>query len=134
HGGEISLNLFLPNKHVNHIYDITPAFLQSKNIKGMIVDLDNTLLPWGMAHATEEVIEWLRKMKEASIQVTILSNNNADRVFIFAETLEAPFVSRAKKPVRRAFLKAQKMMNLNKEEIIVVGDQLLTDVLGGNRA
>src|SRR5699024_12595023 len=84
-------------------------------------------------HYIDEVIKCLKNRKVTSIQVTIFSNNNSDRVSIFAEPLEAPFVSRAKKPCRRAFLKAQKMMNLNKEEIIVVGDQLLTDVLGRNR-
>src|SRR5699024_4857917 len=110
------------------------AYLQSENKKGIIVDLDNTLVPWDMAHATEEVIEWLKKMKEAGIQVTIFSNNNADREYIYAEPFKAPFVSRANKPIRRASGKAQKMINLNKEEIIVVGDRLLTDVRGGNRA
>lgn len=128
------LNLFLPNKHVHNIHDVTPEFLQAENKKGIIVDLDNTLIPWNAAHATDEVIEWLREMKEADIQVTIFSNNNANRVSIFADPLEAPFVSGAKKPFRRAFFQAQKMMKLNKEEIVVMGDQLLTDILGGNRA
>ena len=127
------LNLFLPNNHLNTIYDITPAMLHDAGKKGIIVDLDNTLVPWNVHHATEEVIGWLDEMKNAGIHVTIFSNNGADRVTVFAEPLGAQFIYGAKKPLRRAFLRAQKMMGLKKSEIVVIGDQLLTDVLGGNR-
>lgn len=128
------LKLFLPNKHVYSIFDIEPTFLQSKGIKGIIVDLDNTLVPWNVATATDKVIEWIRKMEEANIKVTIFSNNNKERVTIFAEPIGAPFIYRAKKPLPRAFKVAQQKMQLKNEEIVVIGDQLLTDVLGGNFA
>jgi HAD superfamily phosphatase (TIGR01668 family) len=102
--------------------------------KGIIVDLDNTLVPWNVQHATEEVLSWLKQMEEAGIQVTIFSNNNQDRVTLFAEPLGTPFVYKANKPLRRAFRQAQQTMGLNKNEIVVIGDQLLTDILGGNLA
>lgn len=132
--GEEVLNKFLPKRHVDTIYDITPEFLQKDNKKGIIVDLDNTLVPWNVEYATNEVIQWLNDMKNANINVTIFSNNNEDRVTLFAEPLETPFVFKANKPLRRAFIAAQREMNLNKNEIVVIGDQLLTDILGGNRA
>lgn len=128
------LNKFLPNKHVNTIYDITPEILLNENKKGIIVDLDNTLVPWNVEHATDEVIQWLNDMKKANINVTIFSNNNEDRVTLFAEPLETPYVFKANKPLRKAFMTAQKAMNLSENEIVVIGDQLLTDILGGNRA
>lgn len=128
------LKLFLPNKHVHSIFDIEPSFLQSKGMKGIIVDLDNTLVPWNVATATDEVIEWIRKMEEANIKVTIFSNNNKERVTIFAEPIGTSFIYRAKKPLPRAFKVAQKKMKLKNDEIVVIGDQLLTDVLGGNFA
>lgn len=127
-------NLFLPKKHVNSIFDITPDFLQSEGKKGIIIDLDNTLVPWNVSHATDEVIEWLNKMAEADIKVTIFSNNNKERVTIFAEPLKTPFIYKANKPLQRAFRRAKTMMELEQNEIVVIGDQLLTDILGGNRA
>ncbi|MEI3606880.1 YqeG family HAD IIIA-type phosphatase [Pseudogracilibacillus sp. SE30717A] len=128
------LNLFLPNKHVNSIFDVTPEFLQTEGKKGIIVDLDNTLVPWNVEYATEEVINWLKKMKDANIKVTIFSNNNEDRVTVFSEPLKTPFVFKANKPLKRAFKQVNEQMQLNRDEIVVIGDQLLTDILGGNRA
>src|SRR5690625_3364341 len=106
----------------------------SKNIKGIIIDLDNTLVPWNVAHATDEVKNWLQLMKDAQIHVMIFSNNNKERVALFAEPLETPFVYKAKKPLQKAFRKAKKVMGFHDDEIAVIGDQLLTDILGGNRA
>lgn len=128
------LNLFLPNEQISKTFDIDPASLKEKGIKGIIVDVDNTLVAWNVAHATEEVLTWLQQMKDANINVTIFSNNNEQRVTLFAEPLDTPFVFKARKPLRRAFKKARKEMGLEKEEVAVIGDQLLTDILGGNRA
>lgn len=128
------LTLFLPDKHVNSIFDIEPTFLQTEGKKGIIVDLDNTLVPWNVEYATEEVIEWLKKMNESDIKVTIFSNNNKERVTVFAEPLETPFIYKANKPLQGAFKRAMQQMQLKKDEVVVIGDQLLTDILGGNRA
>lgn len=128
------LKLFLPNQQVKSTFDIEPESLQEMNIKGIIVDVDNTLVPWNVADATDEVIEWLQKMKDANIKVTIFSNNNEDRVTLFAEPLETPYVFRARKPLRRAFIKAGETMGIDRKQVAVIGDQLLTDILGGNRA
>lgn len=125
---------FLPNEHVPRILDITPHKLKSMGIKGVITDLDNTLVAWDVKEATPEVIEWFRKMRDNDIKVTIISNNEQNRVRVFSEPLDTPFVYSARKPLRRAFISTAKQMDLKKEEIVVVGDQLLTDVLGGNLA
>ncbi|MBO1003450.1 YqeG family HAD IIIA-type phosphatase [Pseudogracilibacillus auburnensis] len=128
------LNLFLPNKHVKSIFDIEPTFLQAEGKKGIIIDLDNTLVPWNVSHATDEVITWLKKMDDANIKVTIFSNNNEERVTVFAEPLGTSFIYQARKPLQRAFKRAKIQMELETDEIVVIGDQLLTDILGGNKA
>ncbi|ALX48148.1 YqeG family HAD IIIA-type phosphatase [Lentibacillus amyloliquefaciens] len=128
------LKKFLPNEHVKSIFDIRPESLKEKQIHGIITDLDNTLVAWDVADATPEVIEWFREMKEHDIKVTIISNNKRERVKIFSEPLDTPFVFSARKPLRYAFKRAAKEMKLQKDEIVVIGDQVLTDVLGGNIA
>ncbi|QKY69520.1 YqeG family HAD IIIA-type phosphatase [Lentibacillus sp. CBA3610] len=128
------LNYLLPNEHVNSIFDIHPESLKAKKIKGIITDLDNTLVAWDVADATPEVIEWFKRMKEHNIKVTIISNNKMERVKIFSEPLDTPFVFSARKPLRYAFKRVAKKMELTKDEIVVIGDQVLTDVLGGNLA
>ncbi|MEW9675835.1 YqeG family HAD IIIA-type phosphatase [Lentibacillus sp. L22] len=126
------LKKFLPNQHVKSVFDIHPDVLKQQGIKGIITDLDNTLVAWNVKDATPEIIQWFQLMKENNIKVTIISNNNEERVKIFSQPLDIPFLFRAKKPLGRAFKSAAKTMKLNKNEIVVVGDQLLTDVLGGN--
>ena len=128
------LNRFLPNEHVKSIFDIQPEKLKTRGIKGIITDLDNTLVAWDVRDATPEVVKWFEQMKEHDIKVTILSNNNLDRVKAFSDPLGTPYVYSARKPLRKAFNRVAGEMNLKKEEIVVIGDQLLTDVLGGNSA
>lgn len=132
--GLVLLKKFLPDEHVERILDITPEKLKHAGIKGVITDLDNTLVAWDVRDATPEVIRWFQLMRDNDIKVTIISNNEKERVQIFSEPLEAPFVYSARKPLNHAFKKATKAMGLQKEEVVVIGDQLLTDVLGGNMA
>lgn len=93
--------------------------------------MDNTLVEWDRPSATPRLIEWFEEMKEHGIKVTIVSNNNEKRVKIFSEPLNIPFIYKAKKPMGRAFRKAVKNMGLKKEDVVVIGDQLMTDVLEG---
>lgn len=128
------LKNFLPNKHVKTIFDIKPEQLKEQGIKGIITDLDNTLVAWDVVDATPEVIEWFKRMEDQGISIMIISNNKMERVKIFSEPLGTPYVFSAKKPLRRAFKRAANQMGFKKDEIVVIGDQLLTDVLGGNLA
>lgn len=128
------LKQFLPDEHVKSILDITPEHLKNMGIKGIITDLDNTLVEWDRPSATPQLIKWLEEMKRNLIQVTIVSNNRSRaRVQKFSDPLSIPFIFQAKKPMVRAFQKAISQMKLKKDEVVVIGDQLLTDVLGGNR-
>ncbi|GLC88523.1 YqeG family HAD IIIA-type phosphatase [Lysinibacillus piscis] len=126
-------NFLLPNEFVTNIFAITPEKLQELGIKGIITDLDNTLVEWDRADATEELIVWLRIMKAAGIRVIIASNNNEARVKHFAEPLGIPYIHKARKPLRNAFYSGVVQLGLRPEEIAMVGDQLLTDVMGANR-
>lgn len=128
------LRRFLPNEHVKTIFDIQPEALKARGIEGIITDLDNTLVAWDVKNATPEVVKWFELMKEHGLKVTIISNNNMERVKAFSDPLGTPFVYSAKKPLSRAFKKVAEQMKLDKSEIVVIGDQLLTDVLGGNSA
>jgi len=80
------------------------------------------------------LIEWFEQMKAHGISITVVSNNNEKRVKSFCEPLNLSFIYRAKKPMGNAFRQALKQMALQKQEVVVIGDQLLTDVFGGNRS
>lgn len=128
------LKNFLPDEHVKSILDIKPEDLKKRGIKGIITDLDNTLVEWDRPSATPELIKWFEQIKKHNILVTIVSNNNESRVKEFSDPLRIPFIFQARKPLVRAFNKALSQMGIKKEEAVVIGDQLLTDVLGGNRS
>lgn len=127
------MKLFLPNEYVKNVYNVQPEDLKKRGIKGIITDLDNTLIEWDRPNATPKLEEWFLKMKELGIQVTVVSNNNEQRVKDFAAPLGIPFIHSARKPFVRAFKRAIQEMKLTADEVVVIGDQLLTDVLGGNR-
>ncbi|WP_147532432.1 YqeG family HAD IIIA-type phosphatase [Bacillus marasmi] len=125
---------FLPDQHVKSVFEISPEKLKSRGIKAIITDLDNTLVEWDRPNATPKLIKWFDDMKKNNIMITIVSNNNEERVKAFSEPHGIPFIFQARKPMGRAFRKALAQMGVKKEEVVVIGDQLLTDVFGGNRS
>ncbi|OOE13693.1 YqeG family HAD IIIA-type phosphatase [Fictibacillus arsenicus] len=127
------LKHFLPDQHVQNILDITPEMLVERGVKGIITDLDNTLVEWDRPEATPELIKWFTSIKEKGILITIVSNNTQHRVKSFSDPVGIPFIYSARKPMTKAFKRALKDMKLKNQEVVVIGDQLLTDVLGGNR-
>jgi len=126
-------NFLLPREFVTTVFEITPEKLESIGIKGIITDLDNTLIEWDRPDATEEIAAWMKLMQDAGIRIIIASNNNQERVKRFAEPLGIPFIFRAKKPLGAAYYAAMKEIRLKSNEVAMVGDQLLTDIMGANR-
>lgn len=128
------LKLFLPNEHVKSVFNISATELVSRGVKGVITDLDNTLVEWDRPNATPALIEWFKELQNKGITITIVSNNIEQRVKDFADPLQIPFIYEARKPLGKAFRRALRDMNLKQDEVVVIGDQLLTDVFGGNRS
>lgn len=127
------LKKLLPDLHVESIYHIDLEALKKQGVKGIITDLDNTLIEWDRPEATPELAQWLKKLKDEGFKVVIVSNNNESRVSKFSDPLDLPFIHRARKPFHLSFKKAKEIMGLAPHEVVVIGDQLFTDILGGNR-
>ncbi|UJF35018.1 YqeG family HAD IIIA-type phosphatase [Paenibacillus hexagrammi] len=127
------LNKLVPRQSVHTIYDIDIENLWSFGVRGIITDLDNTLVGAKDPHATPELLEWLKKVQQKGLKVVIVSNNHRGRVSKFAEPIGIPFIYRAKKPTNASFHKAMKLLGTSARQTAVIGDQMLTDVLGGNR-
>lgn len=124
----------IPDLFVKSIYDIDYTGLQQHGIKAIITDLDNTLVESDRLDATPELVSWLERLQSMGFRVIIVSNNNEIRVSKFAEPLQVPYIHAAKKPFYTPFRKALNRLGVAPEETVVIGDQLLTDVLGGNKA
>lgn len=127
------LRKFLPNQYKENIYEIDFEDLKAKGIKGIITDLDNTLIEWDRPYATAEVEGWFEQAEKHGLKVVVVSNNGKQRVGEFANPLNVPFVYRAKKPFSLGYKMALEKLDLSKDEAVMVGDQVLTDVFGGNR-
>ncbi|WP_028611340.1 YqeG family HAD IIIA-type phosphatase [Paenibacillus harenae] len=123
----------LPHMRVNTVYEINLDELHSRGVRGIITDLDNTLVGAKEALATPELIQWLDGVRSRGFQVVIVSNNNDSRVGKFASPLNIPYIHAARKPAAKAFRRALKVLGLEAGQTVVIGDQMLTDVLGGNR-
>lgn len=128
------LSSFKPTWMVESIYQITPQQLRDANIKAVLTDLDNTLIAWNNPEATEETIKWIELMKKNNIKVVILSNNSDKRVKKVATILDLEYIPNALKPLTRGFKKAVKQYSFPKEEWLMVGDQIITDIKGANNA
>ncbi len=126
-------NFLLPDEFVSTVFDITPEKLVELGIRGIITDLDNTLVEWDRADATEELAAWYEMMVDAGIAVIIASNNNEKRVKSFAEPLGIPYIPHARKPLGNGFYQALVRLKLKRHEVCMVGDQLLTDIMGAKR-
>ena len=125
--------LFYPDLYLKKVEDITIETLQKNKIKALILDVDNTLIDYNK-NLSESVIEWTKNLKGQGAKLYILSNtNHKEKVEKVANELQIPFSNLAKKPFKSGFLKVQKILKEKPENIAVVGDQIFTDVIGGNR-
>ena len=125
--------ILYPNADFKKVSEITVDFLNKNNIKALILDVDNTLIDY-YSNLSEETITWAQKLKNNNIKLYILSNSNKrNKVEKIAKKLEIPYKYFAKKPLKSGFLKVQKELKEKNENIATVGDQLFTDVIGGNR-
>lgn len=125
--------ILYPNAQFEKVEQITIEFLQKNKIKALILDVDNTLIDYNR-NMSKNVVNWAKEMKGQGIKLYILSNtNHKEKVKEVAERLEIPYKNLAKKPFKSGFLKVQKELEEKSENIGVVGDQIFTDILGGNR-
>ena len=124
---------FYPNVILDKVQDISMEKLDKNNIKGLILDIDNTLVPEHMKEADENAVKWIERIKAADFKLCIVSNASKKRVIKFNERLQLYAIHRASKPGTRAFEKAGRLMDFKNENIAVVGDQVFTDIYGGNR-
>ena len=126
--------LFFPTSAVAKAYDITADNLRVLNVKGLILDIDNTLTTHDHPVPDDRILEWLDQMRKAGIQLILLSNNPPPRVAPFAQKLDLAFEADAKKPLPGGYRRAAAAMGLSPSQTAVVGDQIFTDVLGAKRA
>ncbi|MDR3591617.1 MAG: YqeG family HAD IIIA-type phosphatase [Negativicutes bacterium] len=126
-------HLFCPDMMVESLQDINFDELKEEGVRGIIFDLDNTIIPWDSSDLCPTVALMLSEILAKGLKVSIVSNNWHKRVKEIALQLGLPFVSRAYKPAKTGFRRALAAMELEAGETVVIGDQLFTDVLGGNR-
>lgn len=122
-----------PDLYLTNVKEITLELLNKNKIKGLILDVDNTLIDFDK-NLLEGVKQWCDNLKQNNIKMCILSNTNKiKKVEKVAKILDLEYLYFAHKPNKKGFYKAQKLLGLKVNEIATVGDQVFTDVLGGNR-
>ena len=115
------------------IFDLTPQTLREHNIEGLILDVDETLVPFKQKETSAQLQGWIAEIKQTT-PIWLVSNNiSHTRIGNIARSVDLPFISAAKKPSRRKLREAATAMDLPVEKVAMVGDRLFTDVLAGNR-
>lgn len=127
------LEPFYPKEWLDSTYEIDWEQWKRKGIRGVLFDIDNTLVPHG-APADSRAIALFEKLHALGFQTCLLSNNKEPRVKSFADQVHSPYIYKAGKPRVKNYNRSVQEMGLCKEEVLFVGDQLFTDVYGANRA
>lgn len=125
--------MLYPDLILNHITELTPEFLVQYGIKGIVFDLDETLAPRHMDGPDETILSHIELLKQSGISMALVSNSPRDRVSDFNRKMQISIYPNAQKPRVKVLKRAVKMMGFAPNEIAMVGDQIFTDVLAGNR-
>lgn len=112
---------------------LTPDILQENNLKGLVLDVDETLVPLRVPQASVELVEWVDDIRKVAALWLVSNNVSENRISSIAQSLNVPYISGAAKPSRRKLRQAVTAMNLPVAQVGMVGDRLFTDVLAGNR-
>mgnify|MGYP000864616568 CR=1 FL=1 len=123
----------IPDERVRSIYDIQLDRLKEKGIYSLIIDLDNTLTAWNSPEVSPALRQWVKRAKSEGFKICLLSNNGEKRVEKYAKELDIIPIWKAGKPGRRGFRKALEHLGCKEEDCAVIGDQIFTDMIGGNR-
>ncbi|MBV8688776.1 MAG: YqeG family HAD IIIA-type phosphatase [Candidatus Eremiobacteraeota bacterium] len=122
--------MFRPDRFAPRLCDVSLDELAGRGIRGLIIDLDNTLVAYRCSDIMNDHLSWVQLARSRGLRIVMVSNNFSDRVRSIAAQLNIECVPNALKPLPTAFWRAQRVLNLSREQIAVVGDQLFTDVLG----
>ena len=125
---------FFPDYKFNSINDIDINILNNRGIKFAILDIDNTLVPYTSPKPDDNALKFLNKLKENNIEYCFVSNNHGERINLFNEEIGAPVYPNAAKPLLLGIRKAMKTFGADKNNTVIIGDQVFTDVWGGKRA
>lgn len=127
------LTLLRPNLYVKSFHHIDFDYLKEQGIKAICSDLDNTLVAWETEQVNPELLSWLKRAQAAGFELYLISNAVPKRFAHFTQLLGVRGIGKAGKPRKKAFLRALEELELPASQVALVGDQLFTDVLGGNR-
>ena len=116
-----------------YIYDIDIIYLKTKGFLGLILDIDNTIIGWGQKEVPEKSRLWIEKAQQEGFKIAFVSNAFPKKAERIAGYFHSPFISNARKPSKYGFKKALKALDLPAEKVVMIGDQLFTDIFGGNK-
>lgn len=124
---------FCPDEIHVAIYDVELSRLWDQGIRGIILDVDNTIVGWGSQVMSPKTVDWINQAKQKGFRLCIASNGVTKRVEAMAELLRIPAIAKAVKPRKKPFRSALTLLETTPEQTAVIGDQIFTDVFGGNR-
>lgn len=127
------LHKLLPDLYVESIYQIDFEKLKARGIDTIVTDLDNTLVSWSESTVNPKLIDWLEQLRGKGFKVCLVSNAVESRIAHFRGAMSIPGFSKANKPLRKAFKQALQLLGSEPQHTAMIGDQIFTDVLGGNR-
>lgn len=127
------LQRFFPDRYMRSAYEINYGQLYLEGYRGIIFDIDNTLVEHG-APADERSRKLIQELKNMGYGIMLLSNNKEPRVKLFHDAVQVPYIFKAGKPGRKGYEKAMEHLGTRKDTTLFVGDQLFTDVWGAKRA
>ena len=125
---------FIPFAHAQSIYEVPVDFYKKQGVSVLLIDLDNTLDSYRLLTPTDRAVKLINSLKETGLKVIIVSNNRGKRVTSYANAIGCQFINSARKPFSGKIRKFLKENNYKPEETMLVGDQLMTDVLAGRGA
>ena len=124
--------LLKPDIKLHGITDITVEILNKFDIKALLLDVDNTMSTHHGQALTEGLLEWIDRMNKNGIKLMVLSNSKRKRIEPFAERISLPCISLGCKPLPTGYLRGVRALGEKRKNVAIVGDQIFTDVLGGN--
>ncbi len=127
-------NSLVPDFYFSKFSDASAEFLSELGVKGIVLDIDNTLEPYENATPGENVLAWFDSLAAVGIKAAFVSNNGAERVELFNKNLGLPAYYKAGKPFKKNVLRALSDMNVSPDEAILMGDQVFTDVWAARNA